>query len=492
MANAFSSATGIVATIGNQGSSWPGFFAQVQHLVVALRLDILCILDTRISDFDPATNKIASKLSVYFDNVDFVHSDDIANNKSWVHTFVYGYPAKRMQLDLWNEIETWKPQNDDSWVLMGDFNNVASSEEKIGGRDPNTVYMHNFVSFLNNINVTSLPAEGLPFTWSNKHQDQTTIFEKLDRVVANPSWLQIFPSACVENLPMVGSDHSPVVLTTLPVKVIKTRSFRVEAVWQTHSDFPDLVRNSWKETIEDDPLKNFVAISNAFSNYISSWSKVVFGNFLNNSTKLQNDVNFYQNQLMMFPDSIYLKNKVLETNRELMNFYQKEEIYWAQRAKENWLSLGDNNTKYFHTHATIRKQKNKIVGIKNDLDMWITDYDDIASVFVQSFKNRFSSAGNMDFSFCDIINGGISDIDNDLILAPATMLEVEKAVNSIGSLKAPGPDGLNALFFQKNWESLKGSIFSLVTNFFDNKIDCYYAGSRKGSELYWKPEGSRP
>ncbi|KAL6142199.1 hypothetical protein ACLB2K_060482 [Fragaria x ananassa] len=84
---------------------------------------------------------------------------------------------------------------------------------------------------------------------------------------------------------------------------------------------------------------------------------------------------------------------------------------------------------------------------------------------IGNFKNRFSSAGNQagnrDFSFCDLINGGISDFDNDLILAPATMLEVEKAVNSIGSLKAPGPDGLNALFFQKNWESLKGAFWSL-------------------------------
>lgn len=47
------------------------------------------------------------------------------------------------------------------------------------------------------------------------------------------------------------------------------------------------------------------------------------------------------------------------------------------------------------------------------------------------------------------------------------MVEVEKASFSMGSLKAPGPDGSNGLFYQKNWETLKEDIYKMVQQFFD-------------------------
>ena len=32
--------------------------------------------------------------------------------------------------------------------------------------------------------------------------------------------------------------------------------------------------------------------------------------------------------------------------------------------------------------------------------------------------------------------------------------EIEQAFKSMGALKAPGPDGLNALFFQSQWQTV--------------------------------------
>lgn len=34
----------------------------------------------------------------------------------------------------------------------------------------------------------------------------------------------------------------------------------------------------------------------------------------------------------------------------------EQEIYWTQRARQNWIALGDKNTRLFQIAATIRKR----------------------------------------------------------------------------------------------------------------------------------------
>lgn len=47
------------------------------------------------------------------------------------------------------------------------------------------------------------------------------------------------------------------------------------------------------------------------------------------------------------------------------------------------------------------------------------------------------------------VQGKVTDQMNDMLIAPFTIDDVHKIVFSIGGLKAPGPDGLHAIFFQK-------------------------------------------
>lgn len=43
---------------------------------------------------------------------------------------------------------------------------------------------------------------------------------------------------------------------------------------------------------------------------------------------------------------------IIEVKLALNLKADKEELYWAQRARSNWLSIGDHNTSYFHRLAT--------------------------------------------------------------------------------------------------------------------------------------------
>lgn len=39
---------------------------------------------------------------------------------------------------------------------------------------------------------------------------------------------------------------------------------------------------------------------------------------------------------------------------------KKDEAFWEQCARTNWLTVGDRNTSFLHRFATARKRKNRI------------------------------------------------------------------------------------------------------------------------------------
>ena len=53
---------------------------------------------------------------------------------------------------------------------------------------------------------------GNPFTCSDKRHGKGNICERLDRCIANKEWNSIFSNAAVTHLPLLPSNHCPIVL----------------------------------------------------------------------------------------------------------------------------------------------------------------------------------------------------------------------------------------------------------------------------------------
>jgi hypothetical protein len=60
----------------------------------------------------------------------------------------------------------------------------------------------------------------------------------------------------------------------------------------------------------------------------------------------------------------------------------------------------------------------------------------------------------------------ITEDMNEVLCRPFTDDEISNALFQIGPLKAPGPDGLPARFFQRNWILMEEDISSAVKAFF--------------------------
>ena len=65
------------------------------------------------------------------------------------------------------------------------------------------------------------------------------------------------------------------------------------------------------------------------------------------------------------------RSDFLQASKELEEWLGKQEVYWAQRSRVNWIKHGDKNSKKFHLKASQRRQKNLIQGIMDPQGGWV-------------------------------------------------------------------------------------------------------------------------
>ncbi|CAL9028506.1 unnamed protein product, partial [Prunus brigantina] len=85
---------------------------------------------------------------------------DIIDHKNWKATFVYAY----LQKQLWTVILDLKPRGFEALILMGDFNNICTTSEKLRGSSTVPFVLAEFNDFINDCEVLSLNVVGIPFT----------------------------------------------------------------------------------------------------------------------------------------------------------------------------------------------------------------------------------------------------------------------------------------------------------------------------------------
>ncbi|KAK5785353.1 hypothetical protein PVK06_039927 [Gossypium arboreum] len=143
----------------------------------------------------------------------------------------------------------------------------------------------------------------------------------------------------------------------------------------------------------------------------------------------------------------------------------KDELYWEQRARANWLQLGDRNTTFFHKFASTRRRINTISRLETNDGKEIYDESEIKGAATAYFQNLFSSngMGNLSHLLSGIDNSITQDI-NATLLAKYSAEEVYMALKGMGPSKAPGHYDFSVLFFQTFWHILDPDIedFCLV------------------------------
>jgi hypothetical protein len=76
---------------------------------------------------------------------------------------------------------------------------------------------------------------------------------------------------------------------------------------------------------------------------------------------------------------------------QIENLLEKEELYWVQRGRVNWLKHGDQNTAFFHRFASARRKRNFIKCLKNDAGNVLDDQGQMLNLASNYFQHLFTS-----------------------------------------------------------------------------------------------------
>ncbi|KAG5517160.1 hypothetical protein RHGRI_037799 [Rhododendron griersonianum] len=168
----------------------------------------------------------------------FIHAviSEKASSSVWAATFIYGCPTRSGRVQVWDSIREIAYSERLPWLCMGDFNQVLSVEDKLGGVSPSQNLLSAFHEMISSCGLVDLEFKGPKFTWRNNRREDAFIMERIDMAFANADWREMHEHAMVLVEAAIGSDHNPLILNTTPTPNKVGKPFKFESFWVTDEE----------------------------------------------------------------------------------------------------------------------------------------------------------------------------------------------------------------------------------------------------------------
>ncbi|KAK4734020.1 hypothetical protein R3W88_008281 [Solanum pinnatisectum] len=155
-------------------------------------------------------------------------------------------------------------------------------------------------------NLTELPWKGDYYTWSNKQQGNDRIYRRIDKLLGNGEWMSKW-----------GTEYD---IISLP--------FRFFNIWASHNKFDSIVAKGWKKGRTGDHMRQVLSNLKSLKPDFRKLNKEDFHHI---TQKIETCRCTFHKEILL--------------NLEKWDLI--EESVMKQKARVDWIKLGDSNTKYF-------------------------------------------------------------------------------------------------------------------------------------------------
>ncbi|KAF9663126.1 hypothetical protein SADUNF_Sadunf17G0006000 [Salix dunnii] len=275
------------------------------------------------------------------------------------------------------------------WAIMGDFNATLRPGDCCGGSNNWGSHHNDFSNCILQASLQQIPYSGLRLSWHNGQSGSGSIMKKLDWIFGNLPLMIKWPETKAKFLPRGASDHSAMVLSLGAKKPRAKPSFKFLNQWSKHDDFLPIQR------IVGNPIFQLTTKLNILKNRLRIKHKQTTSHISHKVFKAKEAWERAQMELDRDPQRDDLKIMERQLANQFMVLSMEEEAMFKQRARVQWLKLGDKNTKFFHRTLIHRRAQNSINSMQRDNGMICTDMDEMGSMAVNYYKNLLSSSHDL-------------------------------------------------------------------------------------------------
>ncbi|XP_062112848.1 uncharacterized protein LOC133824003 [Humulus lupulus] len=382
-------------------------------------------------------------------------------------TFVYGFNEDKKRAQLWMDLEEISMQIQGPWIVMGDFNDILFSNERVGKGSTKSP-TQDFRDCVEKCNLEDLKYSGIFYTWNNKQKPEDRVFSKLDRALVNPQWTDCFQYSEANFLPEGCFDHNPILVSLYQDVISGRKPFRYFRMWKDADDFDERIAKSWQEGVEGTEMYKLTVKLKRLKKILKCINKEGFHEIHKAEMIAKEELVVLQEAVNKDPQNSRLQNEEQVARDKYAKVYKAYSLFLAQKAKVSWAKNGDENTAIFHASLRARRIHNIIFSIEDAQGVWCDTPLTVQEAFLQYYHHLLGSEmqNRHRVKNC-IINLGpkVSEVHSSRLETEYTTQEIKEAIFSIPGLKAPGPDGFGSCFYQDNWELVGSDVVSAVLSF---------------------------
>ncbi|XP_057248270.1 uncharacterized protein LOC130590237 [Beta vulgaris subsp. vulgaris] len=366
---------------------------------------------------------------------------------------VYNPCETTARAEVWKQIIEFQNSHSLPCLLIGDFNEVLRPSER-GSLSFSQNGINDFKSFLQELKLLEIHSSTRAFTWFRANSKSL-----LDRLLVSPEWVSQCPNIKLTILRRGLSDHCPL-LAHSHENDWGSKPFRFNNCWLTDPKCMKIVEETWNKSSKLSVVEQLREIKKN----LNEWNHKDFGRIDENIRRFEEiiaNLDLESNLRNLEKEELEKRN---EAQTELWTWMKRKEIYWAQQSRITWLKAGDKNTKFFHAIASNKRRKDMILSLEVDGSK-ISKPDQIKKEARNYFKKIFQEEHENRPTLDNLQFNRLSQNQANNLTAPFTKKEVDMAVASCASDKAPGPDGYNFRFVKNAWEIIKADIYNIVNDF---------------------------